>query len=258
MGGRRKNLTSAGQKVTKCGTMAELAAEEMGRSHGWNMLISLHLPKTAGTSVRWAMRSHFGAGLVEDYAAPPMQLRRGRREVRTMLAAMKLRGHVPQTVSAVHGHFLPLKYRLAMGGGSQFVTWMRDPVERVVSHYHYWRRDYACDDPSQVLRNRVVGEDWSLERFCLGPEMRNLYEQFLWGFDPRQFEFIGIAERYSSDFAQFTERYLDGAPEAAAALANPDRGGDQYDIPADLRARIREHHAADVALYEWARDRRGR
>lgn len=222
------------------------------------MLISLHLPKTAGTSVRWAMREHFGDSLVEDYAAPPMQIRRGRREARTVMAALRMRQEVPATVKAVHGHFLPLKYRLGLGAGSRYVTWMRDPVERVVSHFHYWRRDYACDDPTQVLRNQMVGEDWTLERFCLGAEMRNLYQQFLWGFDARQFEFIGIAERYSRDFELFAERYLGGAAEAAMALANPDRGGDYYDISAALRSRISEHHAADVALYDWAKSRPGR
>ncbi len=28
----------------------------------------------------------------------------------------------------------------------------------------------------------MVEEEWTLERFCLEPELKNLYSQFLWGF----------------------------------------------------------------------------
>ncbi|MEO6364619.1 MAG: hypothetical protein ABIO38_01000 [Luteimonas sp.] len=217
------------------------------------MLVSLHLPKTAGTSLRYAMRAHYGARLLEDYDAPPMQVSRGRRELSAMTAGLAAKQRLSDDVTAIHGHFLPLKYRIALRGkAARYATWLRDPVERVQSHYHYWCRDYAGDDHAQPLRNRVVAERWSLERFCLGPEMRNLYGQYLWGFDRARFEFIGITERYDTDFTEFAQRYLGGDRTASVELPNPDRDGERYVIDAGLRARIAQHHAADMALYEWA------
>lgn len=217
------------------------------------MLVSLHLPKTAGTSLRYAMRAHYGTGLLEDYDAPPMQIPRGRRELSAMAAGFSARQHWSDDIIAIHGHFLPLKYRIALRGRDvRYATWLRDPVERVQSHYHYWQRDYAGDDPTQPLRNRVVREGWSLQRFCLGPEMRNLYRQYLWGFDPARFEFMGITERYDTDFVRFAQRYLEGDCAASVELPNPDREGERYAIDPALRARISQHHAADVALYDWA------
>ena len=220
------------------------------------MLVSLHLPKTAGTSLRYAMRAHYGGRLLEDYDAPPMQVARGRRELSAVRSGLASRRSLADDVVAIHGHFLPVKYSIALRGRTaRYATWLRDPVERVLSHYHYWCRDYAGDDPAQPLRNRVVAERWSLERFCLGPEMRNLYRQYLWGFDPARFEFVGITERYEHDFAAFARRYLDGNGAATLELHNPERGGDRYAIDPVLRARIARHHAADVALYEWAASR---
>ena len=67
---------------------------------------------------------------------------------------------------------------------------MRDPVERLASHYHYWVRNYAPRSAGELHR-RVVEEAWSLERFCLGPELRNVYSTFLWGFSLRRFGLSG-------------------------------------------------------------------
>lgn len=217
------------------------------------LLISLHLPKTAGTSLRYALRAHYGSRLVEDYAAPPMQIRRGQRELAALADGLVTGPRIARDIEAIHGHFLPVKYRLALRSRpARYATWLRDPVERVISHYHYWRRDYAGGDPAQPLRNRIVSEGWSLERFCLGPEMRNLYRQYLWGFAPARFDFIGITERYDADFVDFARKYLGGESAASVVLANPDRDSERYVIDPALRSRIREHHAADVALYDWA------
>ena len=41
---------------------------------------------------------------------------------------------------------------------------------------------------------------WSLERFCLGPEVRNIYSQFLYGFLLEYFSFIGTTEFYELIF----------------------------------------------------------
>jgi len=221
------------------------------------LLISLHLPKTAGTSVRYALRARYGPHLLEDYDALPMHMRRGRRELVAIVDGVATGRRITDDVVAIHGHFLPVKYCFALlSRPLRYATWLRDPVERVLSHYHYWRRDYAGGDPAQPLRNRMIMERWSLERFCLGPEMRNLYRQYLWGFDPARFEFIGITERYEEDFKKFTRRYLEGDGTASIELPNPQRGGDRYAIDPALRSRIAQHHAADVALYAWAVARR--
>lgn len=137
-------------------------------------LVSLHLPKTAGTSFGLALAEHFGAAFWPDYDFPAMQVPRIRRELGTIAAGWRLRAQMPQSVRCVHGHFLPLKYRIALGRHADFAVWLREPVDRLLSHYHFWRRDYAGADPAQPLRNRMIAEGWSQERFCLRRHCRTL------------------------------------------------------------------------------------
>lgn len=217
------------------------------------LLVSVHMPKTAGTSFADSLQARFGARYRADYADLPMQFPPLRRQRMALAGAETLRRLPPRDVDCVHGHFLAVKYQRGLAGRPQrYITWLRDPVERVVSHYAYWRRDYDGSDPCQPLRNRMLAEDWSLERFALGEEMRNLYHQYLWGVDPADFDFIGITERYADDIERMATRYLGVQPVLTCALANPERDDDHYDLPPGFRGRIEAHHADDVALYRWA------
>jgi hypothetical protein len=225
------------------------------------VLISLHLPKTAGTSFAATLHAQYETGYLADYDDLPMQVPAWRRRLRALYEGLRIRRSWRNEVACIHGHFLPAKYRYALGQNgkpAQYVTWLRHPVERVVSHYYYWRRDYDGSDPRQPLRNRMLAEDWSLERFALGPEMRDLYCQYLWRFDPSLFSFIGITEHYVQDLARFVETFGWHAAVLEHALRNPDREDDVYPISASLRERLIQHHARDMALYEfavWRRDR---
>lgn len=265
MAGTRKRRHDVGQRmIGEHGPGASDIQPFRGGSGGAEqdasprLLVSVHMPKTAGTSFAAALQARFGAGYQPDYADLPMQAPRWRRQSDALLRSHDTcRALCAESVQCIHGHFLPAKYvPLAQWRQVGFVTWLRDPVERVVSHYHFWRRDYDGSDAAQPLRNRMLAEDWSLERFALGPELRNVYRQYLWQFDVSRFAFIGVTERYAQDLALFAERFLDGQAVLQTALANPDRGGEVYGIPARLRERIEAHHAADMALYRRARDRR--
>jgi len=216
------------------------------------ILVSVHFPKTAGTSFGVALRQCFGDRLREDYAMLPLNQPRARRVWQAVRAGFRARADASWP-DAIHGHFLPVKYRIALRARPvHYVTWLRDPVERLLSHYYYWQRTATAATPAQPFRHRVAREQWSLERFCFAPQMRNLYSQYLWGFPASRFHFIGITERYESDLAEFADRFLPGAPPASRARVNPERRDARYMIAPALRERIARHHDADMALYERA------
>jgi len=227
------------------------------------VLISLHLPKTAGTSFHALLASHFGDRLRDDYADRPLHATVTARRLRALRAGIRLLQRPGELtgVDAVHGHFLAIKYSLWRGGpGWRRVTWLREPVERLASHYHYWRRSYAPESAG-LLHRRMMEEGWSLERFCLGPELRNIYQQFLWGVPLGRFDFVGITEHFDHDIDDFARRILgigslcalDG--DGAGANVNP-AAPSRYVEDASLRARIERYHAADVTLYRAACARR--
>ena len=215
-------------------------------------LISLHMPKAAGTSFVRSLEDHFGQALLRDYEdllinTPPLK-RRTRALVGCILNSMRSY----EGVACIHGHFLPLKYwLLASRTGAQFVTWMRDPLERLASQYHHWLRTYD-ETTSPPLHRRVIVEGWSFERFCFSRELRNTCSQFLWVFPLDRFAFVGISERYEEDFDYFASTYLGKDTLPYQENVNPDRPETPYINDPDLRRRMEEYHAADMALYRRA------
>lgn len=220
------------------------------------MIVSLHLPKTAGTSFGAALQDHFGERLRRDYGDLPLNTPADVRNASALRASLDMDDGGLEGVACVHGHFLPVKYLLqAERRGARFVTWMRHPVDRLLSHYAFWRR-HSPPSPSHALHWRMHAEDWSLEAFCLAPELRDVYAQFLWAFPLEYFDFVGITEHYEADFGHFSRHYLDGA--AVPLRLNVGAAG--ADLPAQagpaLRQRIEDFHARDMALYRRALEQR--
>lgn len=217
-----------------------------------NLIVSVHLPKTAGTSFGNALHAHFRSRLLKDYSdfpinSPPPERNRAALEAGLRNAKIDL-----SEVACIHGHFLPIKYLLlAQTREVKFVTWMRNPVERILSHFYEWKKTYTPSSPP--LHRRIVEEDWSVERFCLGPELRNLYWQFLWGFPIDYFDFIGITEFYEDDLAYFGRRYLGGDVKARHLNAGENNA---YQIDRSFRIEIEAFHNRDMDLYKNALEKR--
>lgn len=222
------------------------------------ILISVHLPKTAGSSVKEVLRVAFGNGLREDYGDFPINTAPFARKSNALLKMASNAFHPIHDAKCIHGHFLPLKYlSLGLGRRAAFVTWVRDPVERIVSHYYYWLRTGRAET-ALPLHRKVIEEAWSLERFCLSSELRNLYSQFLWGFPLSMLSFVGLVEYFDDDFRYFCNRYLGRDVPPIRVNVNDARTGDLYQVDPALRLEIEAFHAKDVNLYNWALSKRGR
>lgn len=216
------------------------------------MIISTHLPKTAGSSFAASLREYFGEDhFISDYNDWPINTPRLKRNFNALRNNIILRRKDYSAIECIHGHFLPLKYLgLRKRKSLSFIAWMRHPVQRMASHYYFWKRTY---DPikSPILQRKMVEEEWTLERFCLGPEARNFYHVFLWGFPLKQFDFIGITEFYEEDFNWFAEHFLNAPLKFKADNVNQNIGK-QYHFDASLLKKIEHWHKKDIALYEQA------
>lgn len=149
----------------------------------------------------------------------------------------------------IHGHFLPLKYRLCQD--TKFVTWMRDPIERIASHYYYWLRNYNSQN-APLLQKKVVEENWTLERFCLCSQLKNFYTQFLWGFPLNKFDFIGITEYYDTELEYFSQKFFKTKFIAHSKNKNLNYKKQIYIEDKELRLRLEKFHSKDVDLYKMA------
>jgi hypothetical protein len=215
------------------------------------MIISVHFPKTAGTSFGVALETRFGPAFLRDYADFPINTHEYERNKAALQAALSNAERDFTGVECIHGHFLPVKYLLlATKREVRFVTWMRHPVERVLSHYYFWRRSYD-PETAPILHRKVIEENWTLEQFCLSPQMKDLYEKFLWGFSIETFDFIGITEFYDDDFTYFSKRYL-GLNIEIKRLNMGDKEGSEYQIDKAFRKQVEVFHERDMDLYRRA------
>lgn len=224
------------------------------------LIISIHMPKTAGVSFRATLEEHFGDGFRHDYADYPLNQI---PELRNESALRAKRAVEPEEYSealCVHGHFLPMKYLgLAQHRDCKFVTWLREPLARLVSHYHYWHLTYDQASPTTAaLHRKVVEESWTLEQFCLSDELRNVYAQFLNGFPVTALDFIGITEFYDEDLQYFSDHYLCEKVTPKALNIRPEPVGKlpEDPLPAKFWDEVAAFHADDIVLYEMALARR--
>lgn len=216
------------------------------------MIISVHIPRTAGSSFRAYLSRNPAIRMVENYGNPifvPALLRNGFATCarwKYRLKPMAPEAHI------IHGHFLPTTYRhLYKQKRAKFVTWLRDPADRIRSQYDYcFQSDKRVD--KSPFQNRVARENWSFRDFYNHPHAQNLYTKFLWNFSIEYFDFIGIVEHYNEDFSYFCRHYFndDNPQEIYGNRTLSSFASDEN------KAQIRRLNEADYALYQYALDKR--
>lgn len=168
------------------------------------LLISLHIPKTAGSSLREALTEWFGENLALHYRGP--------------------HGEKPEAVDprpglCVHGHFNRCRGIGALDyypGASQFIVFLRNPFDRFVSQWrylHYQKRvgipvpelDDQPDFATWLDRRRAAAEQGE-DPFSMLAQLPRRIEpaEAAHAFGP-EFLFVGLVERY---------------PESLTGLAN--------------------------------------
>ena len=217
-------------------------------------LIFVHIPKAAGTSLKQAIVARIGETEVAFKYDRPMSDPPLIRRAKCLLA--RWREPAP-TQQVVFGHFLVGKFaRLSARGfarrdGLRYATFLRDPLQRAISHYYFWQRTHLA---GHKVWERFTREKWSLEQFLLSPEHTNFQSQFLWGFALENFDFVGLAERYEESVRLLGATFpaLAGL-EVRAANTNPEKAvGSGYAIEPALAMQFRERNAQDYALYAQA------
>jgi len=166
------------------------------------LYIAVHIPKTGGTSLNHELRRQFDGRHLDDNDDKPLSRqwsRIGRRVFRRYRVRLRRR-RLLRDHRLIVGHFRADKY-LALGRDNLFyLGFLRDPVERTLSHYYYWKYVTAVHNPVEIERQpllkALVEDRLSLEEFAGHPVMRGIYRRFFGRLSPLDFDFIGITEDY--------------------------------------------------------------
>ncbi|NBD38155.1 MAG: sulfotransferase family 2 domain-containing protein [Verrucomicrobia bacterium] len=205
-------------------------------------LISVHIPKSGGSSFRDFLQNLYGDGLrciyTEEESAP--------RLVHQVAID-------PFTTRCLHGHFHASAF-LDRYKDPALITWLRDPVERVVSAYYQYVR--VPEDRIYEFNCRLRREGWGLMKFARMAEMRRLTR---WHFDAvplERFLFIGIMEEYNLSLRVFCELLGLEPPERISRVnTNPDRNDKGYALTRAQRRELEGLYDEEIRLYEQCRDR---
>jgi hypothetical protein len=176
------------------------------------VIISVHIPKTAGTSLGWGLRDRFGARLLEDYADRPLS-DTPEDEQRRVVGREWVRDSGPELQSqydAIHGHFIADKYA-TLPGAPLFCVILRDPVERSASHHRQWTE---LPNPVNAMSRKVTEEGLDLAAFTALPGQAGLYQLFLGAMSLECFSVVGLTESYGETLQLF---------EAVTGVAIPGR-----------------------------------
>ncbi|MFQ5356641.1 MAG: hypothetical protein ACE5DY_09205, partial [Mariprofundaceae bacterium] len=196
-----------------------------------DLILSVHIPKTGGITLFNLLEQRFGKGLLTDY--PDRQEMEGRTDL----------------VEAIHGHFEIADY-LKQSPDARIITFLREPLDRALSHYYYWLTPPAHvpkNDP--VYIKYFVEQKPDIEKFLMARELCNICTSFLYPLDhPEQFWFMGFQETFSEDIVRLQEML--SMPVKKQPILNPGRPRPKLDIPKNVIDEFYKLNWRDKAFYD--------
>ncbi len=217
-------------------------------------LLSIHIPKTAGTSFRNILKGVYGEqGVVRVDIPIPDEVQN--KELCEVLIPRRL----SRKARVLHGHFRynDIRREYKLDSDVPVITWLRNPVDRVISNYFYLQKRLREIMKEKERRINILDRmQRSLMEFARLDVSRNRMTRFLDGRPLEEFLFVGLVEHFSEDLAD-----LAGVLEWRdfEVLHQNSSRVRCSGINEEERAEIRRLNSDDVALYgEAIRIRRAR
>lgn len=156
----------------------------------------------------------------------------------------------------VTGHIQPLKTDLA--NNRIIVTWLRNPVDRLVSLYFYQNHYDASNSDSDKQHDSTIDITKfydHIEKYTSNEENQDvIYKDYFYYLDINDFDFIGVYENFYADQNQFFQEFFGQGvdfqfPINVNTMIDKSRFNN-YDIDANLREKIEQRNPKDMNLYQ--------
>ena len=229
------------------------------------MIISLHIPKTAGSSFGKALAEAYVNRIKFDYNYRKLFKKlheKGKSidEIRTEWLQYPKNKSIIQyfcsnslsnEIEVIHGHFPANKYFAHFKFKKAiYITWVRDPFTRMVSNYFFWRS--VKDKNGKLWNEKILQKNQTLEKFCFDDTMKNYQSQFFTNFNVKDFAFIGIVENYQDELKFLSKNVLH--KKLSVYHENKTESSDLKNAlqDEDLRKKFTKFHDKDYELYKYA------
>ncbi len=209
-------------------------------------LIAIHIPKTAGTSVRKIYENWFQSGFLKHYKTPTGLPQKHDLHV--------LQSNERSTV--IYGHFNKVRqfgvedYYPEI---EQFVTILRDPFDRAVSRYFYTKAREKNPDDAQTsesdLRKVLKKKDRGgamLNQFPRKVTMENFKKMI----DDLFIE-IGTTEHLDETLNRVAAKLGKSYTPRAVPVLNVSQRN--FNVPEDLREEYIDNNPLDYAVYNYVK-----
>lgn len=216
--------------------MSDILEQRTDQTNFYSIL-SIHIPKTAGHTFRYLLEQAYGKPQV-------LHVNQGWLSKHNKT----IQGLHPERYQVLHGH-LPYQRYLAPfhTPGTKVITFLRDPVERVLSNFRYYRRM----KDKRLSMGKPIKHYYDLDTFIELKERQNVMTRFLEGINLEDLFFVGFQEQFRSDTAQLAEKLNWHLPkEAFRTRKNPTAPTDE--VSEGVQERIAALNSADLELYDRA------
>src|SRR5579872_3155495 len=198
------------------------------------MIVSIHVPKTAGSSFGISLKAACGERLSFDYGdwagfnSPEAIAHRAARAAETRARRDDLLEHF----DVIHGHFVADKY-LDLFPQTDFIAFLRDPYQQAVSNYFF-----LLNNPQLQHHHPAVKVFHELKMtifdYLSWTDMASPQTAFLGSLPVESLAMVGLTEEYMRSVALFNRTFGYDLPGNFACNVNPEQQGNRYVLDRDV------------------------
>lgn len=204
------------------------------------MIVFSHIPKTAGTSLKYILRKNYGVKHIDALKT---------RRVPYTESDLRFAKKIFRNPGAITGHNVVDPLRNFAGPSDQLITILREPVSRCASHYQDLVMRNNLKTPFETWINQEENQDLSVRIISGGRDVEKA-KQLL----SEAYTFTGITEHFKD--AVRLMKLLLGKPldldyRRLITARNNDIKNSLLGDDASLKL-LKKHNARDAELYDYA------